>query len=188
MSIKNRIGFLLILTMLGCQASRAAGSVGAIPVPLAVRSGTDLPSFPMQTETKSEENKPDIRYVIEKILIGKTEAEVKSLIGIPKQQQPNSWRINVQDTSIEINVIGDQWNYEATAGNYSASMDLCLFRGKVVAQKLQTRIRGNGRTDTLMRTTTDQRLINELLLDKTKTDKDLLMEEEEPWAPPKKDL
>lgn len=182
--MNKKIGLALLSIALGCQTPKpAAPTADAIPVPPAQRAGVALPtvqpeSSPEKTETKSEPQTPDIRFAIEKNLVGKTEGQVKSLIGIPKGQQPFGCRTNVQDNDVEIDVIGDQWRYEATTDNYFAQMDLCLFRGKVIAEELQSRTEGAGRIDTKTRNITDHKLIRELLLDKTKTDKDLLMEEE----------
>ena len=193
--MKQWISLLVIVaTFSGCKTSSPKVNLDAIPVPLAQRAGTELPSvkievLPEKTETRSEPQTPDIRFAIEKNLIGKTEGEVKVLLGVPKEQQPFGCRTNVQDNDVEINVIGEQWSYEATVGNYSAEMDLCLFRGKVIAQQFQSRIDGNGRIDARTKNSTDHKLIRELLLDKTKTDRDLLMEEELiKKDEPKKDL
>lgn len=55
---------------------------------------------------------------------------------------------------------------------------LCLFRGKVVAEQKQIRSAHDGRMTSKVRNITDHKLIRELLLNKTKTDKDLLIERE----------
>jgi len=178
--MKNQIILLFLISTLGCQTSRAGAPLKELPtLTLSVAPK-------VETETKSEENKPDIRFAIEKNLIGKTEEQVKGLIGPPKKQTPGC-STNVQGGEISIDVNGYQWSYSAKLGNYSAEMDLCLFHGKVIAQQLQTRIDGNGRIDVRTRSATDHRVIRQLMLDKHKTDKDLLLEEEVEDAP-KKDL
>lgn len=133
-----------------------------------------------------KEQEDNNRFVPAPSLIGLTEEEVKALIGLPKRFELFGCRTNVQtEGRVEVTVVGDQWSYEHSGENTHVEKDLCVFRGKVIAEQKGIR-RVNGRAViTEEYKMTDHDLIRELLLEKNKTDKDLLMEEEGEREPEK---
>lgn len=168
---------LCLLILCSCQTtenktSTAAPIVGAAPVVKEV--------VPEEPKEKSETEPTPERMTYETSMLGKTEKQLKQSLGAPKELQFAGCRINVQDTrNVDIEIAGEMWSYvfdSSSAGH--EELDLCVFREVVVAERKSFHRLVGGLMISKIRSLTDHRLIRKLLLDKTKTDKDLLMEKE----------
>jgi hypothetical protein len=183
--MKKWIGPLLLIVAFGCQTSRPTLTIDAIPTPLAQRAGTELPA---ETEKKLEIPVPAVRFPLEENFVGKTEEEVKDLLGSPKSEMERSCKVGVQEnTAVEITMYGTQWYYEAENENYSANTYMCVFRGKVVSTLQESKFVVDKKIIEQTRKIVDHVLIRQQLRNKTKTDEDLFIEQETKNSP-KKDL